>query len=101
MIDSRAPSQGGPTGNGLREFVRFVNRHKIIILAPPVLIAGVAWIIVSVTPPRFAANAVLALDVHKIQIVEHEVVSRLPQESPALRTELDLMGSRSLAEKVV
>ena len=99
MIDSRGPIQGGLTG--ARELLRFLNRQKIIILAPTILIAGVAWIIVSVTPPRFAANAVLALDVRKVQIVEHEVVSRLPQESPALRTELDVIGSRLLAEKVV
>jgi polysaccharide biosynthesis transport protein len=101
MIDSRALTQGTSTGNGVREVVRFVNRHKIIILSPMVLIAGAAWMIASATQPRFVANAVLALGVPRVQIVEHEIVSRLPQESAALRTELDVIGSRSAAEEVV
>jgi succinoglycan biosynthesis transport protein ExoP len=101
MIDSRALTQGASTGRGVREAVRFVNRNKIIIFSPMVLVAGVAWMIASATQPRFVANAVLALDVHKIQIVDREIVSRLPQESAALRTELDVVGSRSAAEAVV
>jgi polysaccharide biosynthesis transport protein len=100
MIDSRVLTQGASTGNGVRDFVHFVNRHKIIILLPMVLIAGAAWLIASATPPRFVAHAVLALDARKVQIVEHEIVSRLPQENAALRTELDVIGSRSAAEEV-
>ena len=99
MINARGPIQEGPPG--AREFLQFFNRQKTIILVPAVLIAGVAWTIAAITPPRFAATSVLALDVRKVQIVEHEVVSQLPQESPALRTELDVIGSRSLAEKVI
>jgi uncharacterized protein involved in exopolysaccharide biosynthesis/Mrp family chromosome partitioning ATPase len=99
MNDSRAPTQGGLTG--VREFVRIVKRRKIIILAPAVLIAGTAWVIGSAIPPRFAATAVLALDVRKVQILDHEVVSRLPQEGHVLRTELDVLRSRSLNEQVV
>jgi uncharacterized protein involved in exopolysaccharide biosynthesis/Mrp family chromosome partitioning ATPase len=66
-----------------------------------VLIAGAAWMIVSYTQPRFVAKAVLALDARKVQIVEHEIVSRLPQENAALRTELDVIGSRSAADEVI
>src|SRR5262249_182173 len=101
MIDSRALTERASTGKGAREFFRFVARHKIIIFSPMVLTAGVAWIIASATPPRFVANAVLALDARKVQIVDREIVSRLPQESAALRTELDVVGSRSAAEEVV
>jgi uncharacterized protein involved in exopolysaccharide biosynthesis len=99
MIDWQGPTQGGPTG--VRGFVGFVRRRKYLILAPTVLIAGLAWTIAAATPPRFTATAALALDVRKVQIVEHEVVSRLPQESPVLRTELDVIRSRSLGEGVV
>jgi hypothetical protein len=83
------------------KLARSSNPYKIILITPTVLMAGVAWTIASATPPRFAPSAVLALEVRKVQIVEHEVVSRLPQESPALRTELDVMSSRSLEEQVV
>ena len=101
MIKSPGSTQGGSTHNGVREFVRFLKRRKILILTPALLIAVVAVVIALITPPRYAAEAGLALDVRKVEIVDHQVVSSLPQESPALRTELDVIRSRSLAEQVV
>src|SRR5215471_14853848 len=101
MIDARVLTHEESTSNGVRDVVRFLNRHKFIILLPMVLFAGAAWLIASYTPPRFVAKAVIALDARKVQIVEHEIVSRLPQENAALRTELDVIGSRSAAEEVV
>ena len=95
MIDARVLTQGESTSGGVRDVARFLNRHKVIILLPMVVFAGAAWLIASYTPPRFVAKAVLALDARKVQIVEHEIVSRLPQENAALRTELDVIGSRS------
>src|SRR5215469_3535820 len=100
MIASRSISQEGPTGNGIREFVRVFNRRRIIVLAPTVLMVGIAWTIASVTVPRFAATAALTLDVGKVQIVDREVVSRLPLESSTLRSELDVIRSRSLNDEV-
>src|SRR5262245_51568256 len=101
MIDARVLTHEESTSNGVRHVVRFLNRHKIIILLPMVLFAGAAWLIVSYTPPRFVARAVLALDARKVQIVEHEIVSRLPQENAAIRTELDVIGARSAAVEIV
>jgi len=101
MIDARVLTQGESTSGGVRDVARFLNRHKVIILLPMVVFAGAAWLIASYTPPRFVAKAVLALDARKVQIVEHEIVSRLPQENAALRTELDVIGSRSAADEVV
>ena len=99
MIDSRAPTQGGSTG--IRELLRVVNRRKIIILAPMVLVAGIAWLIASVTVPRFTATAAVTLGVSKVHIVDRELVTRLPLESSTLRSEIDIMRSRSLNEEVV
>src|SRR6516162_6964171 len=101
MIDARVLTQGESTSGGIRDVARFLNRHKVIILLPMVLFAGAAWLIASATQPRFVAKAVLALDSRKVQVVEHEIVSRLPQENAALRTELDVIGSGSAAEEVV
>src|SRR6516164_5903605 len=101
MIDARVLTQGESTSGGVRDVARFLNRHKVIILLPMALFAGAAWLIASYTPPRFVAKAVLALDARKVQIVEHEIVSRLPQENAALRTELDVIGSRSAADEVI
>src|SRR6516164_10021823 len=101
MTDSRAFIQEASTRNAVSDAVHFLNRHKIIILLPMLLMSVMAWLIVSATPPSFVAKAVLALDVRKVQVVEHEIVSRLPQENAALRTELDVIGSRSAADEVV
>ncbi|MBD8554062.1 polysaccharide biosynthesis tyrosine autokinase [Rhizobium sp. CFBP 8762] len=53
-------------------------------------------------PSRYRAETVLALDLRKLQAAPGDaVVSALPQESPVLRTELDIIGSRMMAERVV
>lgn len=98
MIELRAPTQGGLSG--IREAVRFVNRQKLIIFAPAVLFAGIVWTIASVAVPRYTATAALTLDVGKVQFVEHEVVSPLPLENSTLRSELDVIRSRSLNDEV-
>jgi capsular exopolysaccharide synthesis family protein len=54
------------------------------------------------SPTRYTSEAILALDVRKLQALPTEsVVSPLPQESPVLRTELDIIGSQSMAERVL
>jgi polysaccharide biosynthesis transport protein len=99
MIDSRDPTQGGLTA--IREFARLVYRRKFIIFVPILLIAAVAWTIASLTVPRYTATAALTLDVSKVQLVDREVVSRLPLEASTLRSELDVIRSRSLNYEVV
>ena len=60
-----------------------------------------AWFVASAKPPQYVAEAVLALDSRKVQVIETDaVVSRLPQDAAALRTELDVLSSRSMAERV-
>src|SRR6266478_3764016 len=99
MIESRAPTRAGL--GGVREVLRLVNRRKIIILAPAVVIAGIAWLIASATTPHFAAGAAVTLGVSKVHMVDRELVTRLPLESSTLRSEIDIMRSRSLNEEVV
>src|SRR5215472_11424266 len=101
MIDSQAFVEGAPAGTGIRDIIRVLKRRKIIIFAPAVLGAGIAWTIVSTTVPRFTATSALTLNVSKVQIVDREVVTRLPLESSKLRSEIDVIRSRSLNDEVV
>ena len=99
MIEPRTALQGGPTG--IREVARFVYRRKFMILIPAVLLAGGAWEMARVEVPHFTATSALTLDVSKVQFVEREVVTRLPLESSTLRSEMDVIRSRSLNDEVV
>lgn len=86
----------------LRVWRKVIWRHKFTVLA--CLLAGVtlAHLLSSVRPRLYAAEVVVALDARKIQVLPtDEVVSRLPQESPVLRTEIDVIGSRSMAANVL
>ena len=50
----------------------------------------------------YRAEAVMALDVRRIQGMPiDQVVAPLPQENPVLRTELDRIGSRVMAQRVL
>lgn len=75
--------------------------RKLVVLACIGLSLSVCAVGYFNTKPRYKAEAILALDVRKLQTLPIEaVVSPLPQESPVLRTELDIIGSRTMAERV-
>lgn len=101
MMTSAGMGQGGLSHNATRAFLKVIARRKLLLIAPLVLALGSGWVLLETLPRRYAAEAVLTVDARKVRIVENEVVSRLPQESAALRTELDIITSRSLAEQVV
>jgi capsular exopolysaccharide synthesis family protein len=88
--------------SALGQFFRLVGRHKLLVVLPIIIgIVGGALIFM-MTPKRYIATAVVALDVRKVTVAPLDMVaSRLPQEIPALRTEIDILGSRSMAERVI
>jgi uncharacterized protein involved in exopolysaccharide biosynthesis/Mrp family chromosome partitioning ATPase len=81
---------------------RILWRRRATLLgvaAGGVILAAVGYL---TTPPRYAAEAVVALDARQWQgLPSQAVISALPQDNPALRTELDLIHSRLLAAKVL
>ncbi|MFC7053948.1 GumC family protein [Hansschlegelia quercus] len=82
--------------------VAAIKAHWRVLAATIALGAATGAIVFAATPNRYVAEAVVALDARKVQVITLDsVVSRLPQDSPVLRTELDLIASRSMAEKVV
>ena len=101
MIDAPAFIEEEPTRNGIREIISLVGRRKLLIFAPAVVTAAIAWGMVSVTVPRYAATAALTLNVDRLHLVDREVVSRLPLENSTLRSEIDVIRSRSLNDEVV
>lgn len=77
------------------------ERRKAVLLCMIASFA-IAAIGYARVPTKYTSEAILALDVRKLQALPTEsVMSPLPQESPVLRTELDIIGSQSMAQRVL
>ncbi|HEY1300144.1 MAG TPA: Wzz/FepE/Etk N-terminal domain-containing protein, partial [Stellaceae bacterium] len=85
---------------GIRRLVQLFYRRKFTILLPALAMTGIAWAITSILVPRYAATAAITLNVSKVNLVDRELVSRLPLENSTLRSEIDVMRSRSLNDQV-
>ena len=100
MIVSDIPSAN--SGIALPRIFGILWRRKLVVLAGMVLCIGLAIIGYMRSPAQYRSEAILALNVRKLQALPTEsVISPLPQDSPVLRTELDIIGSRSMAERVL
>ncbi len=89
-------------GRHLREIFMVLRRRRRWIAACTVAAAALAAGHLALRTTRYTAEAVLALDARKVQVLPLDsVVSRLPQESPVLRTELDVIASRGMAVQVL
>ncbi|KQY26670.1 GumC family protein [Rhizobium sp. Root482] len=91
------------SGETSQPFLLSVVAERKVLFGSCIVIGLCAGLIgYAVSPPRYMAETVLALDVRKLQALPTEsVVSALPQESPVLRTEIDIIGSRMMAERVL
>src|ERR1700746_220252 len=96
-----ASTLGGEALADTRAFFKAVARRKLLLGLPLLAALGLGWVLADYLPRRYEAEAVLAVDARKVRIVGNAVVSDLPQENAALRTELDILTSRSLVERVV
>lgn len=82
----------------MEALIQTLVRRKLLVTVPVGIALATGLLLTQVLPRRYTAEAVLAVDARKVQIAANEVVSRLAPESAALRTELDIISSRSLAE---
>lgn len=100
IVDDEGSARQG--AGGLQGLFRLLRRHKLMIALPIGLgLLGACQVFLA-TPKRYEATAVVALDVRKVTVLPGDlVVSRLPQENPALRTEIDILTSRSMADRVI
>ncbi|MBX3540072.1 MAG: polysaccharide biosynthesis tyrosine autokinase [Chelatococcus sp.] len=97
-----SPASPRQPGDRMIDWRGLLRRWWLIILSALVLGLALALVILNLTPARYTAEASLVLEARKVQVIlQDAVVSRLPQDSPVLRTELDVISSRSLAEKAL
>lgn len=76
------------------------RRRRYTIALAMVLGVGTSLLGYMQTPPTFVSEAVLVLDVRRVQIND-PVVTPMPQDSPVLRTQLDIISSRMMAAQVL
>ncbi|MEO4001506.1 polysaccharide biosynthesis tyrosine autokinase [Mesorhizobium sp. CAU 1732] len=76
------------------------KRRRYTIALAMVLGVGTSLLGYMQTPPTFVSEAVLVLDVRRVQIND-AVVTPMPQDSPVLRTQLDIISSRMMAAQVL
>ncbi|KQS76655.1 polysaccharide biosynthesis protein [Rhizobium sp. Leaf384] len=99
MIRNTEPSS--QARGGLSRLAGLVWQHRFLFTACLLLSGLVAAMGYMRAPKRYHSETVVALDVRKLQALPSEsVMAPLPQESPVLRTEIDIIGSRSMAERV-
>lgn len=81
---------------------RILAHRKLALVVPAGIGLGLGFCGYSTAPSRYYSEAVLVLDARKIQALPTEsVVSPLPQDSPVLRSELDIISSNTMAGKVI
>lgn len=85
----------------IRGILRVLSRRRFPIVATATAILVLSILIAFQLTPRYTADAVLMLDVRKNQVVDlQSVMSGLPPESAAIRSEVDVLLSRSIAAQV-
>lgn len=100
MIVAGDPDE--PGRSELRRLVEMMRGRAGLIVSTVLLGLAAGGALLALTPQRWDAEAVVALDARRIQAAPSDaLVSRLPNETPALRTELDVIHSRSMAERVL
>ena len=90
------------SGMDLRETVRMLRRRVPLIVG--VMIAGalLGAIAALLITPQYRANAVLMLDLRRSNVIEAgNVMSGLPAENTALRSEMDIISSRAITDRVM
>ncbi|MDD5586668.1 MAG: polysaccharide biosynthesis tyrosine autokinase [Alphaproteobacteria bacterium] len=86
----------------LRETVRLLRRRLPLIAG--VMVSGLllGLLVALIMTPQYRAKAVVMLDLRRANVVEAgSVSSRLPAENTALRSEMDIIASRAIIDRVI
>ncbi|HLO74961.1 MAG TPA: polysaccharide biosynthesis tyrosine autokinase [Magnetospirillum sp.] len=88
-------------GVHLGSVVHILARRKLAFVVPLATAGLIGWSVAAHDVKTYTATSMVVLDARKVQVVDiTSVVSQLPQDSAALRSEMDIISSRSVAERV-
>src|ERR1700722_8426750 len=102
QLSAEAPVEASPAE--LYAWVIGFARRQYLVIATAVALALVlAFVYVSVTPPKYAGHALLLIDTHKAQNFEPQQspLGDLPIDSTTVDTQIELIKSESIALAVI
>jgi capsular exopolysaccharide synthesis family protein len=95
-------SFGEPADIDLRAILRVLWRRKAIIAGTVLVLTILSVIVLYQLTPRYAATARVLLDSRDREIVNlHSADSRAPGDAEAITSEIEIIKSQRLAEKVI
>lgn len=86
----------------VREIWLFGRRNARFIGLVTACVAAIALVLALVLPPHFVGETVVMLDPRKTQVSGIEsVISHLPADNAAIRSEIDIIRSRSVIDRII
>jgi succinoglycan biosynthesis transport protein ExoP len=97
----QAPPVGPSDGIDLREVYQVLRRRKGIIIGCIAVVTALTAVAAFQITPRYTAESIVMLDTRKNQVADIQtVLSGLNADSAAVRSEIEVLKSPTLAEKV-
>lgn len=91
-----------PGGFDLRQFLNVLKRRRAVILGWTALMTLVAGLVAFQLTPIYRAEAIVMLDTRKTEVLNVKaVMSGLPADEAAVRSEVEVLNSPALASRVV
>lgn len=91
---------GAARGLDLRGLFDILMRRKLLVLLPIVLGGTIAFASASLSPPTYTATAVLVANGPQVEAIKFDSGERERQGGAHLSSELDIIGSRLIADRV-
>src|SRR5690554_1902691 len=86
----------------LSAILRFLRRRRAVIISITILFTGLVALVVHQLTPQYTAQATLMIDSRQTNVTNVEaVLSGLSTESAAIASELDILHSPPLMQRVV
>lgn len=98
MIISDVSSANGR--QPVADLIETIKRRKLMLTLPIIAGVGVGFAGYLTAPVSYVSESVLVLDMRRLQALPNEsAITPLPQDSPVLRSELDIINSRMMAQR--